>query len=91
MRFLSLIRENHEFLVEFTNDCLRAMCEADSGCVPKGCSRDTHGRLGCGYFRINIYQFKVNFHLFLVDDISFQISQNISQLFKKNLIFFLKN
>uniref|UniRef100_A0A0M3ILG9 lysozyme n=1 Tax=Ascaris lumbricoides TaxID=6252 RepID=A0A0M3ILG9_ASCLU len=44
--------------VEFTNDCMRAMCEADSGCVPKGCSEDMYGRLGCGYFRLNIYQYK---------------------------------
>ncbi|VDK27885.1 unnamed protein product [Gongylonema pulchrum] len=35
------------------------MCEADSGCVPKGCEEDIHGRYGCGYFRLNIYHYKV--------------------------------
>ncbi|KAK6110859.1 Destabilase family protein [Brugia pahangi] len=44
--------------VEFPSDCMRAMCEADSGCVPKGCDEDIHGRYGCGYFRLNIYHYK---------------------------------
>ncbi|KAK6014463.1 Destabilase, partial [Ostertagia ostertagi] len=34
------------------------MCDADSGCVPKGCSIDQNNRIGCGYFRLNIYQFR---------------------------------
>ncbi|VDM62220.1 unnamed protein product [Angiostrongylus costaricensis] len=34
------------------------MCDADSGCVPKGCSVDQNNRIGCGYFRLNIYQFR---------------------------------
>lgn len=38
---------------------MKAMCFADSDCVQKGCARDKSGRLGCGYFRMNIYQFKV--------------------------------
>lgn len=45
--------------MEFPSDCMRAMCEADSGCVPKGCDEDIHGRYGCGYFRLNIYHYKV--------------------------------
>jgi hypothetical protein len=39
---------------------MKAMCDVDSeGCVQKGCARDAFGRLGCGYFRMNIWQFKV--------------------------------
>jgi len=37
---------------------MKAMCLADSGCIQKGCSRDVFDRLGCGYFRMNIWQFK---------------------------------
>ncbi|KAK6747263.1 hypothetical protein RB195_000460 [Necator americanus] len=44
--------------VDSENACLLAMCDADSGCVPKGCSIDQNKRIGCGYFRLNIYQFK---------------------------------
>ncbi|CAI4227772.1 unnamed protein product [Auanema sp. JU1783] len=44
--------------VESENACLLAMCDADSGCVPKGCSIDQNERIGCGYFRLNIYQFR---------------------------------
>ncbi|EYB95011.1 hypothetical protein Y032_0164g3515 [Ancylostoma ceylanicum] len=44
--------------VESENACLLAMCDADSGCVPKGCSIDQNNRIGCGYFRLNIYQFR---------------------------------
>ncbi|KAK0398233.1 hypothetical protein QR680_002486 [Steinernema hermaphroditum] len=44
--------------VEFDNECLRAMCVVDSGCQSKGCSNDANGRLGCGYFRLNMYQYK---------------------------------
>uniref|UniRef100_A0A1I7XSE7 lysozyme n=1 Tax=Heterorhabditis bacteriophora TaxID=37862 RepID=A0A1I7XSE7_HETBA len=44
--------------VESENACLLAMCDADSGCVPKGCSIDQFDRIGCGYFRLNIYQFR---------------------------------
>ncbi|KAM3725637.1 Invertebrate-type lysozyme [Dirofilaria immitis] len=44
--------------VKIPSDCMRAMCEADSGCVPKGCDKDIHGRYGCGYFRLNIYHYK---------------------------------
>ena len=40
---------------------MKAMCLADSECVQKGCARDDFGRLGCGFFRMNIWQFKVNF------------------------------
>jgi hypothetical protein len=47
------------FLVEFDSDCMKAMCMADSGCVQEGCARDAFDRLGCGYFRMNIWQFKV--------------------------------
>ncbi|KAF8370392.1 ilys-4 [Pristionchus pacificus] len=38
--------------------CLRSMCQIDSGCVPHGCDLDVHGRIGCGYFRLNIQQFR---------------------------------
>ncbi|PAV76553.1 hypothetical protein WR25_05643 [Diploscapter pachys] len=34
------------------------MCHIDSGCVPLGCSVDQYDRIGCGYFRMNIYQFR---------------------------------
>ncbi|KAK5970313.1 Invertebrate LYSozyme [Trichostrongylus colubriformis] len=44
--------------VDSENACLLAMCDADSGCVPKGCSIDQNNRIGCGYFRLNIYQFR---------------------------------
>uniref|UniRef100_A0A914DMA2 lysozyme n=1 Tax=Acrobeloides nanus TaxID=290746 RepID=A0A914DMA2_9BILA len=45
--------------IEFDSDCMKAMCDVDSeGCVQKGCARDAFGRLGCGYFRMNIWQFK---------------------------------
>lgn len=47
------------FSVEFDSDCMKAMCIADSGCVQKGCARDVFGRMGCGFFRMNIWQFKV--------------------------------
>lgn len=40
---------------------MKAMCLADSDCVQKGCARDANGRLGCGYFRMNIWQFKVRY------------------------------
>ena len=39
---------------------MKAMCEADSGCLPEGCVPDGAGRIGCGYFRLNIYQYKVS-------------------------------
>uniref|UniRef100_A0A915EA99 lysozyme n=1 Tax=Ditylenchus dipsaci TaxID=166011 RepID=A0A915EA99_9BILA len=44
--------------IEFDSDCMKAMCHADSTCVQKGCARDFFGRMGCGYFRMNIWQFK---------------------------------
>uniref|UniRef100_A0AC35U8P2 Lysozyme n=1 Tax=Rhabditophanes sp. KR3021 TaxID=114890 RepID=A0AC35U8P2_9BILA len=44
--------------IEFKNECIKAMCIADSGCVQTGCSIDIHGRQGCGYFRMNVWQFK---------------------------------
>ncbi|KAL7078544.1 hypothetical protein ACQ4LE_002104 [Meloidogyne hapla] len=44
--------------IEIGSDCMKAMCLADSGCIQKGCSRDVFDRLGCGYFRMNIWQFK---------------------------------
>uniref|UniRef100_A0AC34Q9C2 Lysozyme n=1 Tax=Panagrolaimus sp. JU765 TaxID=591449 RepID=A0AC34Q9C2_9BILA len=44
--------------IEFDSDCMKAMCQADSECIQKGCARDDFGRLGCGYFRMNIWQFK---------------------------------
>ncbi|MFH4977093.1 hypothetical protein AB6A40_003802 [Gnathostoma spinigerum] len=44
--------------VKIKRECLLAMCKADSGCMKKGCSIDTHGRHGCGYFRLNIYHYK---------------------------------
>uniref|UniRef100_A0A7E4ZT56 lysozyme n=1 Tax=Panagrellus redivivus TaxID=6233 RepID=A0A7E4ZT56_PANRE len=44
--------------IEFDSDCMKAMCYADSECEQKGCSRDYNGRMGCGFFRMNIYQFK---------------------------------
>ncbi|GMT23406.1 hypothetical protein PFISCL1PPCAC_14703, partial [Pristionchus fissidentatus] len=44
--------------VESDDLCLRAMCEVDSGCVPHGCDKDSNGRIGCGYFRLNIQQFR---------------------------------
>ncbi|CAD6193529.1 unnamed protein product [Caenorhabditis auriculariae] len=44
--------------VQTESACLMAMCEADSGCVPIGCSIDHFDRIGCGYFRLNIYQFR---------------------------------
>lgn len=47
--------------VAFDSDCMKAMCIADSGCVRTGCARDIFNRLGCGYFRMNIWQFKVDF------------------------------
>ena len=34
------------FLVDSENACLQAMCEADSGCVPVGCSIDQNDRIG---------------------------------------------
>uniref|UniRef100_A0A0N5A745 lysozyme n=1 Tax=Parastrongyloides trichosuri TaxID=131310 RepID=A0A0N5A745_PARTI len=46
------------FTIEFKNECLKAMCKADSGCQQQGCARDIHQRLGCGYFRMNIFQYK---------------------------------
>lgn len=49
----SLIFHNIDFDI-----CLKAMCLADSGCIQKGCAEDIFGRLGCGYFRMNIWQFK---------------------------------
>uniref|UniRef100_A0A914VXS9 lysozyme n=1 Tax=Plectus sambesii TaxID=2011161 RepID=A0A914VXS9_9BILA len=45
--------------VEFRDECMKAMCEEDSGCLPEGCTPDSAGRLGCGYFKLNIYQYKV--------------------------------
>ncbi|CAB3409822.1 unnamed protein product [Caenorhabditis bovis] len=44
--------------VEDDNACLLAMCDQDSGCVPIGCSIDQFDRIGCGYFRLNIYQYQ---------------------------------
>lgn len=38
---------------------MKAMCIADSHCTKKGCVEDDFGRIGCGYFRMNIWQFKV--------------------------------
>lgn len=55
-----MLYHNLKILVEFDSDCMKAMCDVDSeGCVQKGCARDAFGRLGCGYFRMNIWQFKV--------------------------------
>uniref|UniRef100_A0A1I7Y9J8 lysozyme n=1 Tax=Steinernema glaseri TaxID=37863 RepID=A0A1I7Y9J8_9BILA len=60
--FAALLAPSTSFLlfpqVEFDNECLRAMCIVDSGCRPKGCSDDANGRVGCGYFRLNMYQYK---------------------------------
>ncbi|KAI6206670.1 Destabilase family-containing protein [Aphelenchoides besseyi] len=44
--------------IAFDSDCMKAMCIADSGCVRTGCATDVFGRLGCGFFRMNIWQFK---------------------------------
>jgi hypothetical protein len=46
-------------LVQFNDQCMKAICEVDSGCLPEGCSQDSSSRVGCGYFRLNIYQYKV--------------------------------
>ncbi|KAI3411912.1 hypothetical protein GPALN_001970 [Globodera pallida] len=37
---------------------MKAMCMADSECEQQGCAEDTFGRLGCGFFRMNIWQYK---------------------------------
>ncbi|CAD5218229.1 unnamed protein product [Bursaphelenchus okinawaensis] len=37
---------------------MKAMCIADSGCHQTGCATDAFGRVGCGFFRMNIWQFK---------------------------------
>ncbi|CAI5447456.1 unnamed protein product [Caenorhabditis angaria] len=41
-----------------TSPCLIAMCYEDSDCVPVGCDVDVYGRIGCGYFRLNKYQYQ---------------------------------
>lgn len=57
-----LVSVTHQLLmfdkVEDDHPCLLAMCDQDSGCVPLGCSVDQFDRIGCGYFRLNIYQFQ---------------------------------
>ncbi|VDK67406.1 unnamed protein product [Anisakis simplex] len=65
---MKLVQMIEKISVEFDDDCMRAMCETDSGCVPKGCSRDIYGRLGCGYFRLNIYQYKQCYQPGRLDD-----------------------
>lgn len=37
---------------------MKAMCMADSGCTKNGCTTDQFGRLGCGFFRMNVFQFR---------------------------------
>ncbi|CAJ0932936.1 unnamed protein product, partial [Mesorhabditis belari] len=44
--------------VDAESSCLLSMCDVDSGCVPVGCSVDQNERIGCGYFNLNIYQFR---------------------------------
>ncbi|PAV62680.1 hypothetical protein WR25_20411 [Diploscapter pachys] len=46
------------FAVDSEQNCFLSMCHIDSGCVPLGCSIDQYDRIGCGYFRMNIYQFR---------------------------------
>ncbi|CAJ0587603.1 unnamed protein product, partial [Mesorhabditis spiculigera] len=44
--------------VDAENACLLSMCDVDSGCVPVGCQVDGNERIGCGYFNLNIYQYR---------------------------------
>lgn len=62
---------------------MKAMCIADSTCVQKGCSRDVFGRLGCGYFRMNIWQFKVTITFLHIENrILFVFSNAMNQVVK---------
>uniref|UniRef100_A0A0K0FNF1 lysozyme n=1 Tax=Strongyloides venezuelensis TaxID=75913 RepID=A0A0K0FNF1_STRVS len=41
------------FTINNAKDCLKCICEAESGCKPIGCRMDV-GSLSCGYYQIKL-------------------------------------